>query len=161
MAGVAACASPPVDVPTEGDSPPVPASAFPATVDRVVDGDTFVAVRSGREVRVRVIGVDAPESVAPDRPVECWGREAADRLEELLPDGTEVRASYEDGGPQDRYGRELWDVWLPDGRFLQAILVREGSVEARSYPPHDEHADLLDRLEDEARRDRAGMYGAC
>jgi micrococcal nuclease len=110
---------------------------------------------------VRLIGINAAESVQPDAPVECFGREAAVALGRLLPPGTTVSAAYEPGGTVDQFGRQLWDVWLEDGRFVQAELVRQGAAEARAYPPHTQHADLLERLEDEARSDHAGLYGAC
>jgi micrococcal nuclease len=95
--------------------PEPPGDAFGATVERVVDGDTFVAVRDGRRVRVRLIGVDAPESVKPDAPVECYGREASALLTRLLPGGGEVRAAYQTEQHRDPNGRDLWDVWLPTG----------------------------------------------
>src|SRR4051794_32279111 len=84
--------------------PAAPRDAFRATVDRVVDGDTFVARRDGRLLRVRLIGIDAPESVKPDAPVECFGKEAARFLQRLLPEGAIVRAAYEDGGRRDQFG---------------------------------------------------------
>jgi micrococcal nuclease len=130
-------------------------------VDRVVDGDTFIAVRRGERLRVRLIGVDAPESVRPGYPVECWGPEASQQLTRLLPVGTRVRASYQDGGRRDPYGRELWDVWLPGGAFVQARLVRRGATEAVAYPPQTQHADRLEALEAAARRDGRGLWGGC
>ena len=72
-----------------------------------------------------------------------------------------MRAAYEDGGRRDRFGRDLWDVWLLDGTFVQAELLRIGAAEARAYPPHTEHADRLDRVERRARDARAGLWGAC
>lgn len=141
--------------------PAPPAGAFAATVERVVDGDTVLASSNGSSRRVRLIGIDAPESVQPDEPVECFGPEAAAALGRLLPPGTRVRAGYQAGGQMDQFGRQLWDVWLEDGRFVQAELVRQGAVEARAYRPHTEHADLLDRLEEEARSADAGLHGAC
>ena len=143
------------------DQPGVPGDAFRATVLRVVDGDTFLARRDGHELRVRLIGVDAPESVKPDSPVECYGREASRVLHDLLPAGALVRGAYEDGGDTDQFGRQLWDVWLPDGRFLQAVLVTQGAVEARLYRPQREYADLLARLEVRARADGRGLWGHC
>ncbi|MGH8894168.1 MAG: thermonuclease family protein [Actinomycetes bacterium] len=143
-----------------GDPPP-PGRAFAARVDRVVDGDTIVATRGGRALRVRLIGVDAPESVQPDMPVECYGRRAARELATLLPAGTRVRAAYQPGGRRDRFGRELWDVWRRDGTFVQAELVRRGGAEARAYPPHTDHAEALDAVEREARAQMVGLWGAC
>ena len=81
-----------------------PDRAFVATVDRVVDGDTFIALVRGARVRVRLIGVDSPESVRPGYPVECWGHEASAVLTRLLPAGTRVRAAYQAGGRLDRGG---------------------------------------------------------
>jgi micrococcal nuclease len=141
--------------------PSPPFESFDARVERVVDGDTLIATTGGRAVRVRLIGIDAPESVQPDAPVECYGRAASDVLERLLPAGTAVRAAHQDGGRRDRFGRDLWDVWLPDGTFVQAELVRVGAAEARAYPPHTEHADRLDRAERAARDAAAGLWGSC
>lgn len=142
-------------------APPAPARAFTARVDRVVDGDTFIAVRRGVLVRVRLIGVDSPESVRPGYPVECWGHQASSVLTRLLPVGSRVRAAYQPGGRLDRYGRDLWDVWLPDGRFLQAVLVRRGAAEAVAYRPQVAHAAYLDQVEAGARSRGAGLWGAC
>jgi micrococcal nuclease len=148
-------------LPTSGDDPRPPADAFRATVTRVVDGDTFLARRDGHALRVRLIGIDAPESVKPDAPVECYGPEASRVLHRLLGEGTRVWAAYEAGGEQDRFDRELWDVWLPDGRFLQATLVSRGAAVAHLYRPQREYADLLARLDDRARADRTGLWGRC
>ena len=58
-----------------------------------------------------------------------------------------VTGAYQDGGKHDIYGRDLWDVWLPDGRFLQAVLVRKGAADAVAYRPQVAHAALLARLD--------------
>ena len=164
LLALAACAGPsPAYDGTGGaaDDPPRPDRSFEATVERVVDGDTFIARRDGRELRVRLIGIDAPESVMPGVPVECFGREAGRALSRLLAEGVTVQAAYQDGGRRDRFGRQLWDVWLPGGAFVQARLVRRGRAEARAYPPHTEHADRLDRVEQRARATGVGLWGAC
>jgi micrococcal nuclease len=140
--------------------PEPPAGAFAATVERVVDGDTFVASRQGRSLRVRLIGINAPESVQPDAPVECYGPESARALGALLPRGTRLMAAYQGKPEQDRFGRELWDVWL-DGRFLQAELVSRGFVRARVYRPQTRYADLLDRLGEDARQSHVGLFATC
>jgi micrococcal nuclease len=155
-----ACTGQSTSVAAVGDPSP-PGRAFTARVDRVVDGDTFIAVRRGLKVRVRLIGVDAPESVKPNWPVECWGPEASRLLTRLLPVGTRVQAAYQDGGRRDIYGRDLWDVWLPDGRFLQAVVVRRGAAEAVAYRPQVAHAALLARLDAAATAAGRGLHGAC
>jgi micrococcal nuclease len=157
--GLVACTGQSPSVAAAGDPQP-PGRAFGARVDRVVDGDTFIAVRRGVRVRVRLIGVNAPESVKPNWPVECWGPEASRLLKRLLP-GTRVRAAYQAGGRTDRYGRDLWDVWLPDGRFVQAVIVRRGAADAVAYRPQVEHVDLLARIDAAATAARRGLHGAC
>jgi micrococcal nuclease len=161
---VAACGAPSTTHGVEGNrSDPVgpPLTAFSATVERVVDGDTFIARRGGRSLRVRLIGINAPESVKPNWPVECFGPEASRVLHGLLPVGTKIRAAYEAGGQRDRYGRELWDVWLADGRFLQALLVEDGAARARLYRPQHAYAALLAGLGDRARQHDKGLWGSC
>jgi len=142
-------------------APGVPSVAFRATVERVVDGDTFIARRDRRSLRVRLIGINAPESVKPGSPVECFGPESSQVLHGLLPVRAPVRAAYEAGGRRDQYGRELWDVWLGDGRFLQALLVAQGAARPRLYRPQHAYADLLAELGDRARSHGLGLYAKC
>jgi micrococcal nuclease len=153
--------APPVVDPGPVESPPLPSSAFLASVVRVVDGDTFLARVGGaaRAVRVRVIGVDTPETVKPDTPVRCYGPQASSFTKHLLAAGAAVRAAHEPGGDVDRYGRQLWDVWLPDGRFLESVLVASGAARAYPYPPQTEYADLLATLQSQARTERRGLWG--
>lgn len=143
-----------------GSFPAPPPGAFSATVVRVVDGDTVVATPGGtsRPLRVRLIGVDTPETVRPDTPVACYGAQATAVTARLLT-GTRVQAAYEPGGRQDRFGRDLWDVWLPDGRFLQAVLVSAGTARAYPYRPQVRYAAVLRRLADDARAAHRGLWG--
>ena len=93
--------------------PKAPANAVVARVDRVVDGDTFVADIGGRRERVRVIGVDTPETVAPGRPVERYGKEASNFAKHMLT-GVTVRLGG-DVEPRDRYDRLLEAAFAPQG----------------------------------------------
>jgi micrococcal nuclease len=126
-------------------------------VTRVVDGDTIV-VDDGE--RVRLIGIDTPESVKPDSPVECFGLEASRRLSQLLPVGIRVDL-VADVEPTDRYDRTLAYVYLPDGRFVNGLLVSEGFAFAYTVPPNVAHADELVRLQGEARAADRGLWSAC
>ncbi len=154
------CAGSPASYAVAG-APTPPGRAFTARVDRVVDGDTFIALRRGERLRVRLIGVDSPESVRPGSPVECWGPESSARLTRLLPVGTRVTGAYQGGGRQDQYGRDLWDVWLPDGRFLQGVLVRRGAARAYPYRPQVAHAAYLEKVAALARDRDRGLWGHC
>ncbi len=138
-----------------------PGQTFSARVVRVVDGDTFLARPTGtrHDVRVRLIGVDTPETVKPNTPVRCYGPEASALTKRLLPHGILVRAAYERGGNQDRFGRDLWDVWLPDGRFLAGVLASSGAARAYPIAPQTTYADALRALSDQARDAHRGLWG--
>jgi micrococcal nuclease len=153
-------ASPSVERSVLSMSPLPPASALPAVVVRVVDGDTIVGRLPGqREVRVRLIGVDTPETVKPDTPVACFGPIASSYAKHLLT-GRHVRIAYEPGGRTDRYGRQLWDVWLPDGRFLAGLLVADGLGRAYPFPPQTRYAPLLASLQGQAQAGGRGLWGS-
>lgn len=111
----------------EGGSAPAPsAGAAAGLVERVIDGDTLVARIDGVSERVRLLGIDAPELPRGGRPGEYLAAEAA-ALARGLAQGKEVELladpSRED---RDDYGRLLRYVFLPDGRLLNAELVRAG-----------------------------------
>ena len=88
---------------------------------RVIDGDTIQL--DGGE-RVRLIGVDTPEAVDPRRPVQYFGKEAS-AFTRRLAEGHTVRLEYGDES-FDRYQRTLAYVYLEDGTFLNAEIIRQG-----------------------------------
>ncbi|MBA2505241.1 MAG: thermonuclease family protein [Thermoleophilaceae bacterium] len=123
-------------------------------VDRVVDGDTIALREAGK---VRFIGVDTPEVYGG---VECFGRRASAYMKRLLPEGT--RVEYRPGVEQrDRYGRLLAYVYGPNGRMVNAELVREGYATQLTIPPNVEFAELFRRLAREAREKGRGLWSAC
>jgi micrococcal nuclease len=136
--------------------PDPPKGAVAAKVQRVVDGDTFVASVRGRRERVRIIGVDTPESVDPNRPDEPFGEEASNFAKHYL-NGRTVRMAG-DVEPRDRYGRMLAYVWLEDGTFWNALLAAEGYAQQLTIPPNVTYADLFRRLVGEARREDRGLW---
>lgn len=143
-----------------GDAGGSPAEGDRAVVERVVDGDTIVLAD---RTRVRLIGVDTPETVDPRRPVECFGQEASAHTKELLPKGTAVRLVY-DAERTDRYGRTLAYVYrASDGLFVNLDLARNGFAEQLTVPPNVAHADDVAAAVDEARRERRGLWSddAC
>jgi micrococcal nuclease len=130
-------------------------------VTHVVDGDTLdVDLPSGEE-RVRLLGIDTPESVAPDQPVECWGHEATAFLTELVPVGTEVRLER-DAEARDRYGRLLAYVFrVTDGLFVNEAVLAAGAAETLSIPPNTAYADHLATASAAARTAALGLWSAC
>jgi endonuclease YncB( thermonuclease family) len=136
--------------------PAAPPDAVAARVERVVDGDTFIAVVAGRRERIRLIGVDTPETVDPDRPVQPYGKQASNFAKHMLT-GRTVRIMG-DVEPRDRYGRLLAYVWLPDGTFWNALLAAEGYAQLITIPPDVTYAGLFRGLVDEARSADRGLW---
>jgi micrococcal nuclease len=127
-------------------------------VVRVVDGDTFEARIDGEDEDVRLIGVDTPETVKPDTPVQCYGPRASDFTHHLL-EGRTVRLVF-GVERRDVYGRLLAYVHLGD-RFVNAALVRRGLARTLTIPPNDRYAPFLHRLEVAAARAGRGLWTAC
>lgn len=132
-----------------------------ATVERVVDGDTIDVMVGGRRETVRLIGIDTPESVAPTRPVQCFGKEASLHLEAMLPVGTEITL-VRDVEARDVYQRLLgYVVRSGDGLFVNLELVAAGYAAVLNYPPNDHYAEVLSRAEADAVAAGRGLWGQC
>ena len=137
-------------------------AALPAgldtSVERIVDGDTLV-VAGGH--RVRLIGVDTPETKDPRKPVQCFGREASAYVSSLLREGEGVRL-VGDVEERDVYGRTLAYVYrLADGLFVNAALVREGYAQVLTIPPNVAHAEEFVALARDARERGRGLWSSC
>jgi micrococcal nuclease len=141
------------------DSAQAPAEhSVRARVVRVVDGDTIVASVDGEDEYVRYIGVDTPETVKPDTPVQCFGPNASDENHRLV-EGRTVRLTF-DREARDVYGRLLAYVHV-GGRFVNAELVRGGYARTLEIAPNTSHAAELQRLASRAARAGKGLWGAC
>jgi micrococcal nuclease len=127
-------------------------------VTRVVDGDTVEVDYQGRTEDVRYIGIDTPESVKPDTPVQCYALDAS-HFNERLVDGRRVRLVF-DAEPRDDYGRLLAYVYLGD-TFVNAELVRRGYARTLEIEPNTRFASLFDRLEQAAANAGRGLWGEC
>lgn len=141
------------------------AIAANGVVVKTVDGDTLdvhlVDALGGRTERVRLLGVDTPETKRPDTPVECFGHEAADATARLLPVGTPVRLER-DVELRDRYGRLLaYARRADDGLFVNLELVRTGYAAAYPFPPNVAHRDELAGADAAARAAGAGLWARC
>lgn len=138
-------------------------------VQRVVDGDTIVVTRSdGSSAKVRLIGIDAPESVAEDTERNSEeGRQASAFLASLVTQGSEVWLQ-KDMSDTDSYGRLLRYVWIaePDDlssitsvrdEMLEGIIVTEGYARSKRYEPDVFYNDYLDSLMADAIREGRGV----
>jgi micrococcal nuclease len=128
-------------------------------VSRVIDGDTIV-IHGG--IHVRLIGIDTPETVHPNKPVQRFGLEASQYTKERLPYGTRITLSYDQGnahrGHRDRYGRLLAYVrrrW--DGLDFNAQIIRDGYAYAETHYPFARKEEFK-QYEKEARIAERGLW---
>lgn len=131
----------------------VPGATQWAEVQWVVDGDT-VHLTDG--TRVRYIGLDTPELHHPKKAVEAYAQEAR-AFNRRLVAGRRVRLEY-DVERQDKYGRQLAYLFLEDGTFVNAELLRQGYARILTIPPNVKYHDRFLRLEREAREQRRGLW---
>jgi micrococcal nuclease len=131
--------------------------AATATTVRVVDGDTVILRMHGRRSRVRLIGVDAPETWLRH---DCFGIAATGALRRLVPPASAVRV-VADAEPRDPYGRLLLYLWTSHGTFVNAALVREGFARTMTISPNTSRVSVFQEAERTARRAHAGMWRAC
>ncbi len=125
----------------------------------MVDGDTIkVRLDGGRTERVRYIGIDTPESVKPNTPVQCFAKKASHYNASLVT-GRAVTLRT-DAEERDRYGRLLAYVYA-DGRFVNRELVAHGYARTLTIPPNVAHADEFASLARRAREAGMGLWKAC
>jgi micrococcal nuclease len=132
-----------------------------ARVSTIVDGDTIDADIGGETERVRLIGIDTPESVSRTTPHQCYGTEATDALRGLIPPGTELLVER-DTEARDRYGRLLLYLWrVDDGLFVNEWMVANGFANAATYAPNDHRASVFVAAEAAARAKVIGLWLNC
>lgn len=131
-------------------------------IDKVIDGDTFVTSLDGKEVTVRMKGVDTPETKDPRKPVQCFGKEASHKTKELL-EGKLVRliSDKTDTSIFDKYGRALMYVYRDDGLFVNEYLLKEGYAHEYTYGNGSyEMQKAFKKLEKQAREEKMGLWGS-
>jgi len=128
-------------------------TAFP--IGKVVDGDTVVIRLADEHVPVRLIGVDTPETMHPQRPAEAFGQEASAFARNLLL-GESV---YVRGDERDRHGRLLAYLYrAPDGLFVNLEIVRQGYGRTLTDFPF-QHMELFQHYQRQAEEAKRGLWG--
>ena len=132
----------------------------PYKVVRVVDGDTFVIKMDGSETKVRLIGIDAPESVAPEssgKENTDDGKKAAEHLKKMI-DGKNIYLEY-DLDTYDQYGRLLAYAYLSDQQtMVQEKMLSEGYAQVMTVPPNVKYTEEFTKLQKEAREKGRGLW---
>ena len=138
-----------------------------AIVTDVVDGDTIDVEIAGRDERVRLIGIDTPETKKPNTPVECYGPEASAFTASLLPVGSTVRIERDVVG-RDDYGRLLGYVHLvatdaadEPAVFVNLEIVEQGFARPLTIEPNSTFARDFAAAAGRAERADRGLWAAC
>ena len=132
-----------------------------ATVKHVVDGDTIDIAIGGNTERVRLIGINTPETKHPTKGVECFGPEASSYTENLLPVGTKLRVER-DVEARDTYGRLLLYVYIANSNvFVNLDLVLKGYARPMVFEPNTAHKADFAQAATQAELHNVGLWQAC
>jgi micrococcal nuclease len=132
-----------------------------ATMKRVVDGDTIDIAIGGNTERVRLIGINTPETKHPTKGMECFGPEASAYTEQLLPKGTKLRVER-DIEARDKYGRLLLYVYIENGNvFVNLDLVLQGYARPMVFEPNTAHKADFAQAATQAELRNVGLWQAC
>ncbi len=132
-------------------------------VTKVVDGDTIEVSINNELKKIRLIGINTPETVDPRRAVQCFGKEASNETKRLLEAQKVILTK--DVSETDKYERLLRLVYLPlpDGQllFVNDYLVRQGYANVYTYPPDVKFDEQFKKAEKEAKEAKRGLWGKC
>lgn len=139
-----------------------------ASLVRVVDGDTIIVKISGEDVRVRLIGIDTPESVNPDESKNSESGKLASKYTKSILKKGQTLYLEKDTSNKDKYDRLLRYVWLKkpastvtekeiSTKMLNGILVKKGYAYAKTYYPNIKYSEIFKKLEQEAKNNEIGI----
>lgn len=142
---------------------PVAVSSTPkelSKVVKVVDGDTIEVELGGKTEKVRMLGVNTPETVDPRKPVECFGREASDQAKTILTDASVELVADASQNDKDKYGRLLRYVLMPDGTDFGKTMIEDGYAYEYTYEkPYARQAEYK-TAQSEAQAQKRGLWAA-
>lgn len=127
-------------------------------VTKVVDGDTIDVEINGEVKRLRLIGINTPETVDPRTKVECFGKEASSKAKELLEGGFVSLESDESQGERDKYGRLLRYIFLPDGTNYNQFMISQGYAYEYTYDLPYKYQFDFKQAEIDARNGNKGLW---
>lgn len=130
------------------------------TVSSFEDGDTITVDMNGTPERVRMIGVDTPETQDPRVPVQCYGKAASQFTKQLIGSSPVRLEADPTNTNRDRYNRLLRYVYLPDGRLVNAEIIRAGYGFAYTLFPFEKLEEFRG-YESQAREQNLGLWGNC
>lgn len=130
-------------------------------VTYVIDGDTFKVKIGWKEVTVRMLGIDTPETVDPRKPAQCYGKEASDESKKILI-GQKVQMKLNPNREiKDKYGRYLVYVYLEDETFVNKYLLENGFAREYTFGKPYMMRDDFVATQNEAKQRGVGLWGFC
>jgi len=127
-------------------------------VVRVVDGDTLLVNIDGTAERLRLIGIDTPETVDPRKSVQCFSKEASDRAKELLSGKKVYLEADSTQDERDKYGRLLRYVIFEDGTNFNEKMIRDGYAHEYTYRVPYKYQEEFKLAQKEARKNKRGLW---
>jgi micrococcal nuclease len=142
----------------------------PDTVVQIVDGDTLTIQHNGRAQKIRLIGIDAPESRINNKTkkdaargnedldtITKMGKEATRFVKKIVKPGDPISIEF-DKQTRDKYGRLLGYVYLSNGKMLNEEIVKAGYANLMTYPPNVKYQDRFLKAYREARENSRGLW---
>lgn len=128
-------------------------------VVKIVDGDTINVLIDGKSRPIRLIGIDTPEVVDPRKSVQCYGKEASYKLNEILSGKKVLLEADPTQGDKDKYNRLLRFVFLEDGTNINKLLINEGYAHEYTYQsnPYKYQAEFI-QTQTQARENKRGLW---
>jgi micrococcal nuclease len=147
---------------TQTDKTAIPANEQYAVL-RIIDGDTIVVKINGKEERVRLIGLDTPETVDPRKIVECFGKEASEEAKRILAENSVRLETDPSQNIRDKYGRLLAYVFLNDGTNFNKMMIENGYGYEYAYDVPYKYQKEFQSAEKSAKANKKGLWkeGAC
>lgn len=128
------------------------------TFNKCVDGDTIKLKIDGKKERVRLLAIDTPESVTPDKPVEAYGKEASNYTCNLVKNANRIEIEYDiNSDKEDKFGRVLAYVYV-DGKMLQEELLKKGLAKVAYLYGNYQYTEKFKELEKEAKEKKLGLW---
>lgn len=127
-------------------------------VTNVVDGDTIDVDIDGKTERIRLIGIDTPETVDPRKDVECFGKEASNKAKEILDNKKVYLESDDSQSDRDKYDRLLRYVFLEDGTHFNKMMIEEGYAQEYTYDNPYRYQEEFKKAQEEAKNAKKGLW---
>lgn len=128
------------------------------TVTKVIDGDTIEVLSDEKKEKIRIIGINTPETVDPRKSVECFGREASNKAKEILLNQAVRLESDSTQRDRDRYSRLLRYVYLPDGTDFGLRMIQGGYAYEYTYDTPYKFQNEYKKAQIEAETNKLGLW---